>query len=108
MAQESTHRLCTGILRARGAVSFRGTVSFDTLPTGAVTAVAPPGAERHRFGCRLGRSTSSTYRPFHRTSFVVTPVRCMGRGGAQVRGGAGRGGARGGAVRVRGGWGYGS
>ena len=34
-----------------------GSVSFGVPPPGAVTAVAPPGAERHRVGCRLGRST---------------------------------------------------
>jgi len=96
----SPHTVCSPAASVPvGAVSFRGTVSFDTLPTGAVTAVAPPGAERHRFGCRLGRSTSSSYRPFHPPH--PSSHRGGAWGGAVPRCGAVPGGAVHGAGRCR-------
>jgi len=108
MAQESTHRPFTGSLRARGCrvfpwyCVFRHAADWGGYSCGAAWGGAPP------FRVPPGAEHLVVIPAVSPTSSVVTPGRCMGRGGAQVRGGAGRGGAWGGAVQVRGGWGYGS
>ena len=104
VAQESTHRLFTGSRRARGCCVFpwycvfRHAAAWGGYSCGAAWGGAPP------FRVPPGAEHLVVIPTVSSTSFVVTPGRCMGRGGAQVRCGAGRGGAWGGAVQVRGGW----
>ena len=68
VAQESTHRLFTGSRRARGCCASRPAAAW-----GGFAAVAPPGAERHRLGCRLGRSTVPLILLRRHTSPTHTP-----------------------------------
>ena len=99
VAQESTHRPFTGSLRARGCCVFpwycvfRHAADWGGYSCGAAWGGAPP------FRVPPGAEHLVVIPTVSSTSFVVTPGRCMGLGGAQVRGGAGRGGAWGGAVQ---------